>query len=126
MILPSIQELLDAWDQMAADGPVPLAGLVDAIPALRHSVEYMADSPFEFPGYTSHKAAMVHGLNLGIRIGEARLKKRGPIENLQESVNARRSCHLLIRPVRGIRITRTYAAAVRSSSARSERGRRAQ
>ena len=79
MILPSSKEIETAWEKVDAEGPVPLACLVDGVPDLRGFVEALLNNRELLKGepYTVLKAAFVGGLYLGIRIGEARQPASG-------------------------------------------------
>jgi hypothetical protein len=75
MKLPSLRELDDASREADADGPVPLAGICDQHAVLRetvHSAMRFAAKDLE----QAIKIGLVQGLNLGIRIGEARGRRQ--------------------------------------------------
>lgn len=81
ILIPSEEEIRRAVDSANEDGPVPLATLVDGVPSVHRMVTDMAaiakqqGSGLNLYGFL--KSAFVAGLNLGIRIGEARSKHFG-------------------------------------------------
>jgi hypothetical protein len=73
--LPTNQEIDKAGAESILDGPVPLAAIVDGcrslyIPLL-HSEEEVNSGNCDL--FTTLKAMLVLGLNIGIRIGENRV-----------------------------------------------------
>lgn len=77
--LPTKEEVLQSINGAFEDGPIPLAHIVDTNEGLRCGFMAMTDQLREVPrsqlitmAYMFLKSAFVQGLNMGIRIGEAR------------------------------------------------------
>jgi hypothetical protein len=81
MLIPSEEEIRQAVHSANQDGPMPLAELVDTVPSIHAMVSDMAGiakrQGSNLNLYTFLKSAFVAGLNLGIRIGEARARYFG-------------------------------------------------
>lgn len=72
MQLPTQQELYEAMVEFWAEGPNPMSQIIDDNPGFKEGLKnILRDAP---DWYTSMKAAFVWGINLGIRIGEARTR----------------------------------------------------
>ena len=77
--LPTDEEIAEAGRALDRDGPLPLGAIVDRNPQLSSVLKGMQDHVNRADadsGYrdTFMKAALLMGLNLGIRIGEMRAR----------------------------------------------------
>lgn len=75
MKLPSLREIDDALMGMADEGPIPLAGICDQHEILRETICVAVQHVDHFGLEQAIKTGFVQGLNIGIRIGEARGRK---------------------------------------------------
>lgn len=80
LTLPTAAEIERAKDETIADGPIALAGIVDANPFLRALIDALAQSREGRSAYRQVKVAFISGLNLGIRLGEARVSGKETVQ----------------------------------------------
>ncbi len=74
MRLPTNEEIEKAYEGFDADGPIPLAGVIDQNACMHQTEELLEQAIMnrQIPIKDIIKTAMVTGLNIGIRVGEAR------------------------------------------------------